>query len=216
MAENACLPQAHACRVRLADLDVDGVPLPGASNLYVSNALVTMTVAPNIDDGDEIKEKNGCGEVQVSLKGDPTLNWYDVTLKFTTPDPYLASMLSLGSVLTGFDGARVGFAAPRLGAITGNGISIELWEGRVNNGALDSDSPYAWWVYPKVKNLRQNQYEHGASALLPEYAGQAFENPNWFDGPLNDWPSTSTSAYQWVPTDTIPTASCGFQALIAS
>jgi hypothetical protein len=144
------------------------------------------------------------------------LKWFDVTLRFTTPDPYLAARLSLGSVLSGFDGARVGFAAPRLGVISGNGISIELWEWRVNNGDRDSDSPYAWWAYPKVKNLKLNPYEHSANALLPEYVGQAFENPNWFDGPLNDWPSTSDAAFQWVPTSTIPEAVCGPQALVAS
>jgi|SRR6185369_3756382 len=216
MAENACLAQAHACRVRLADLDTDGVPLPGSDNVYVSNALVIMSVSPNYTDGDEIEEKNGCGEVQVSLKGDPTLKWFDVTLRFTTPDPYLAAMLSQGSVLSGFDGARVGFAAPRLGVISGNGVSIELWEWRINAGDKDSDSPYAWWAYPKVKNLKLNPYEHSAGALLPEYVGQAFENPNWFDGPLNDWPSTSSSAFQWVPTNTIPEAVCGPQALVAS
>lgn len=216
MAEQPCLPQAHACRVRLADLDTNGVPLPGADNLYVTDALVTAAISPNYVEGDEIEEKNGCSEVQVSLKGDPTLKWFNITLTFTKTDPYLMAMLSLGSVLQGFDGARIGWKAPPLGVITSNGLSIELWEKRVDNGDLDADSPYAWWVYPKVKNLQIGDYEHGASALKPVYAGQAFENDNWFDGPLNDWPADSDRVAQWIPTDTIPEAMCGPQALAAS
>lgn len=216
MAEQPCLGQVHACVMRLADLDVDGVPLPGAENLYVTGSLVTMSPSPVYTEGDEIEEKNGCGEAQVQFKGNPTFKRVDFTIQILTPDPYASAMLSQGSVMSGFDGARVGWKAPALGVQTSNGISIELWTKRIDNGDLDVDSPYGWWVYPKAKNLKLDPWEHGASALKPSFSGELYENPNWFDGPLNDWLADSDRVAQWVPTDTIPTPMCSFQALLAS
>jgi len=84
-------------------------------------------------------------------------------------------------------GGLVGFAAPPLGIVTGAGVSIELWALRIDNGAL-----------------------------LPVFSGQAVENPNWFDGPGNDWPATSDRVHQWIETASYPTPVCGYTELVAS
>jgi hypothetical protein len=214
MAEQPCLPQVQACVIRVAILDTSGVPLPGAENLYTSDALTTLTFTPVYTDGDEIDEKNGCGTTKVNYRATDTFKRGDVAIGLVTPDPFLVSMLSAGDVLQ--DGARRGFAAPPLGAVTTPGISVELWAKRIDEGDLDADSPYAWWAYPKLNNLRLGPHTHQNGALLPTFTGQAYENPNWYDGPLNDWPATSDRVYQWIPTDTLPDAACGFQALLAS
>jgi hypothetical protein len=209
-----CLPQLHACPVRVARLDTNGVPLPGAENLYVSGALVRFGTTPVFEDGDEITLKNACGDLCVNYRGDDSFKRLDVTIELCTQDPFLSEMLSGGEVLT--DGEARGYAAPALGTVTGNGISLELWTKRVIDEDLDPDFPYAWWVFPKIKNLRigEKAYENGP--LANQFTGRAVENPNWFDGPLNDWPATSDRVYQWIETTDKPVASCGFASLAAS
>lgn len=214
---NDCLPQVAACVIRVARLDGSGVPLPGASNLYVSDTLTKLTRTPQYEDGDEIKQKNGCGSVCLDYKAPPSYLRDDAVLELCSVDPQLMEMLMGGSVLT--SGAAVGQAAPAIGVISQqaqNGISIELWAKRIRNGVLDPTFPYAWWVFPKVTNVKLTNANHENAAHLPAFALELYENTNWFNGPLNNWPVASDRAWQWIPTATIPTATCGYQALAAT
>lgn len=211
---NDCLPQVQACRIRVARLDPTGVPQPGANNLYVSDALVSLGFEWEVEAGDEFTDKNGCGTIKVDYRGPDQIRRGNVTIRLVTPDPQLSEMLSGGDVLT--DGAAVGYAAPALGDVEENRVSVELWTKRIRDGRIDPTFPYAWWAYPWVENLRPNGHEHANAALLPEFVGEAYENDNWYDGPMNDWPATSDRVYQWIPTDYIPAAACGYQTLAAS
>lgn len=215
MAETDCRPQVNACAVRVARLDTNGVPLPGANNMYVSDAFVRVSWASVYTDGEEIEEKNACGITVVSYRGRDTFKRGDIELELVTADPYLSEMLSGGDLLTSGSLPK-GFAAPPIGPVEGNGVSIEVWAIRVDDGDQDADYPYAHWVYPKIVNLRLGDHEHANAANKPVFTGQAYENPNWFDGPVGDWPALSDRAYQWLPTNVIPTPSCAYQTLAAS
>jgi hypothetical protein len=215
MAEADCRPQINACVSRYARLGTDGVPLPGANNLYVSDALVSLAFSPVYTDGDEIDEKNACGATKVYFRQPDTFKRGDVEITLITPDPFLSEFLSGGDVLDEA-GIPKGFAAPPLGAITGAGISVELWTNRIDDGDLDQSFAYAHWVYPKIKNLRVGNHSHEAGALKPVFSGQAYENVNWFDGPTGDWPALSDRIYQWLPTNVVPTPTCAYINLAAS
>lgn len=206
-----CLPQIHACRVRVADLDSNGVPTPGAGHLYVTDSLVTCTLKPVYRDGTEIEEPNGCDEIAAAYMPPPSYKWDEVELEFVKREPVLEAMLSRGSVLDLGGDAPKGGARPRAGVIGGHGISIELWAKRLNGPDLDPDFPYAWWVMPKVRNLKAGDDEKGASVSKPKFSGIAVENTNWHDGPLNDWPVASDRSVQWIPTTSMPVAVCGPQ-----
>lgn len=215
MADEDCRGHVSGCISRYARLDTNGVPLPGAENLYVSDALVTMLWTPVYTDGDEIDEKNACGTSKVYYKQPDTFKRADVTLTTVLPDPRLDEFLSGGDLLS-VVGRPKGFAAPPLGPITGNGISVEIWAIRVDDGDQDPEWPYAHWVYPKIKNLRLGDHTHEAGALKPVFSGQGYENINWFDGPVGDWPGTSDRVFQWLPTNVIPTPTCDYINLAAS
>lgn len=212
MAQKPCLPQVQACRMRVTALAANGAPAPGASNAYVTSAFVSLAWTPVYTDGDELEQKNACGEVCVNYRGDDSFRRLDVSMQLCTPDPELVQLLAGGAVLSnagGITGAK-GYAAPALGPVTGNGVSIEVWAKRIDDGALDADSPYAWWVFPRVRNLRIGDFTQENAPLLPTITGQAYENDNWGNGGFNDWDDASDRVYQWAPTATLPTAQCGY------
>lgn len=213
MANEDDLPQVQACAIRVSQLDTSGVPSPGASNIYTSEALTELTATPVYSDADEVEEKNACGAVCVNYVGDDSFKRLDVALTICTHDPWLSAMLSDGDVLS--DGGVNGFALPAIGPLRGNGISIELWAKRVDDGDLHDEFPYAWWVLPKVKNLRMGPKTFTNGSSLPQFTGRGYENPNWYDGPLNDWPVTSDRVLQWFPVAALPTIN-GLQTLAAS
>src|SRR5688572_12746605 len=143
MPNNDCLPQVQACAIRVAYLDANGVPSPGANKLYVSDALSELTTEPVYEDAEEIAEANACGTLAVNYQGEPTLKRADGELTIVTQDPYLVSMLGGGDVLT--DSGLHGFAYPAIGQINSAPISIELWAKRIDDGELHDEYPYAWW-----------------------------------------------------------------------
>ncbi len=213
MAEEDCRPQVQACAIRVTRLAANGAPLVGAENMYVSNALVTLGWTSVYTDGEEIEDRNACGDVVVNYRGRDSFKRGDVEITLATPDPFLSELLSGGDVLD-VVGLPAGFAAPPIGPVTGNGIGIELWAIRVDNGTEDADFPYAHWLYPRIKNLRVGDHEHGNASIQPPFSGQAYENPNWGDGPVaSSWPATSDRVYQWIPAATIPTPSCAYLAV---
>lgn len=213
---NDCLAQLQACALRVSRLEANGVPDPGANNLYTSDAMSLASWDPEIEAGQEFTAKNACGALLLSYKEPDQIKRLNFALGLVTPDPELHELLVANSkILT--VGDAVGFAYPPLNvADAGNGVSIELWTKRVDSsGELDTDFPYAWWVFPRVRFvLGQKQAQNGP--MENPFTGQASENPNWFDGPLNDWPTDSDRVAQWIPTDELPEPSCGYQTLVAS
>lgn len=214
---NDCLAQIQACAMRVARLEPNGVPDPGANNLYVSDSLIKFEYTPVYSTGDEFEVKNACGDVCVNFKDQDRLKRADATLEICTPDPELSELLSGGVVLTA--GAAVGYGAPTVGATPNpNGVSIELWTKRIDDdGNLDDVYPYAWWVFPRMY-LRPAARTFENNPVNNLFEGYGLENPNWYNGPTNNWPlpNGSSRIFQWIPTTYIPTAMCGYQTISAS
>lgn len=196
--------QIHTCVVAVTDLEPNGVPKPGANHRYVTDAVTTISLKPVYKDGSSIEDESGCGELVVAYEGEPSYKWDEVEIEFLKRMPLLEAMLSGGVALTLGGGVPLGYAGPAIGAVRTHGVSIEFFAKRIVGGDLDPEFPYAWWALPKVRNLRRQDSEHGNSTSKPKFAGIAVENPNWFDGPTNDWPAASDRSVQWVPTTTLP------------
>lgn len=215
MANNDCLPQLQACAMRVTYLDGSGVPNPGSQQLYVTKSFTEIVLTPVYEDGDEITEKTACGEVGVNFKSPDSFKRADIQITVVQQDPYLQAMLGQGDVLT--DAGVRGYAFPPIGSIESDGVSIEVWARRIDDGDMHAEFPWAWWVFPKVTNLRHNARTFNNGSQLPQFTGQALENENWLDGPLNDWPVGSDRVAQWFPVADLPdTSTCGPQTLAAS
>lgn len=212
---DVCLPQIQACRLRVTLLDATGAVTTGDESMYVSKAFTQVTATAVYTDGDEIEDKNACGEVEVNFRSQDSFKRLDIEITLMTPDPYLTQLLSGGVVLdAGAD--QVGFAYPAIGPASDQIVSIELWAKRINNGKLDPDYPYAWWAIPQLQNLRIGDKTFASGTQLTVVSGQAVENSNWGDRPLNDWPVASDRVAQWIPTDALPDVACGYLAATPS
>lgn len=216
MANEHCVGQAQGCAIRVTRLQANGRTQPGASSMIVSNAIVRFVSTPVYTDGTEIEQKNACGVVCINYKAPDSYKREDVELQICTHDPFLMEMLTDGaSVLS--DGTLRGYSGPSVGEVAGDGVSIEIWTKRITGGALDPDAPYAWHVWPKVTSLRPGARTFEDGPNMPTFTGQANENPNWVDGPLNDFPEDSSKTYQWIETTTLPdTDVCGYQTVAVS
>lgn len=233
-AVNEPTGQVQAFRTRVSLLDSNGVPTPGASNSYVSGSIVTLAVTPVYKDGDHLEQSNGEGTLCVNFDGPDSLLRCDFTLDICKPDPYLQSLLVEGSKLltatglpttTGNTGVAAdldrpyGWAMPAIGPITSRRVSIEVWTKRVDeDGELKDLYPYAWWVLPSTKRRRLGQSTLGNNVIVPQITGKAYENANWFDGPRENWPTSSDRVLQWIPCkySEIPDTSDQFQTVTSS
>lgn len=211
-----CIAELYVCATRVCLLAANGAPLAGADSMYVSDALAKATITPVYDAGDEIKAKNACGKTYVDVLGAPTLVRYDLDLDFLTPDPYLLNiLLSNGALLTG-SGARVGYQFPKIGLVTGDGISIEFFTQRMVDGAQSQVHGFSQWALPRVMNMQAGARDLTNAEQHSLVSGQCFENANWGDGPANDFDDDSTGAVQFLSCDDIPDVQCGPITVAAS
>lgn len=209
---NSCARQVFGCSLRVARLEANGVPDPGAGNLYVTDALTSLAVDPQIEEGDEHIVKNACGALCLNIKDCDRLKRLNLTLGLCYPDPELMELLAGGTVLT--SGAAKGYAYPEIGTTAcPNGVSVEVWAKRFDSGgAPESAFPYEWYVIPRAYFQHgRRTFENGP--ITVELTGFAIENENWFNGPLNNWPVASDRVMQSIPTVTLPTPACGYQAI---
>lgn len=106
-------------------------------------------------------------------------------------------------------GNDVGWQAPPLAVVSNpNGIGCEFWGKAVLNGTQVSYLPYGRWVIPGVKYLHEEAHTFQANFLENNFAGQAFENPNWGSGPFGDWQFDSSKVMQYARASryTVPVA----------
>lgn len=203
-----------ALGIRVTKLGPTGAPLPGARNSYVSDALVQAQLGLEYEDGDEIVQKNGAGLVCLTYKAPDSLKRGTIEgLQICQPDPNLLAMMVGGNVLMEGD-REVGYQAPEVGTDpTPYGVSVELWTNAIIDGA---QAGYFWWAVPRAK-LRPNGSltMSGTDPMVPELQGTCTQNPNWLDGPANDWEFASDRVWQFVQTDTLPDFTRGYREVLA-
>lgn len=211
-ASDDCLPNMlQACRTRICLLDSAGAPLVGAESMVVTDRLVKFTYTPNYKAATELTENNACDAVLVDYLGPPSLVRFDLDMDFISPDPYVLSLLlPQSSLLTGMMSGGVGVAAPPIGVVVNNGVSLEFWVKRVIDGVLSTVHPYMHWAFPKVLNAQEGARELSNTTEHGLVTAQAFENAEWFDGPGNDFDAVSTQGWQYIPADTLPDVTCGY------
>lgn len=191
--------------LRVAKLDTDGSPLPGAENAYVTQRFMTLSFTPEYTEGDEVEQKAADGTVCVYFQLPDVLKRVTFTLTICAPSPEFSEILAGGSLLENGEEEVIGYQGPQAGAdATPNGISMEAWSRAVEDGRLASPNPYWWWVFPSciMRFAGERTLENGMMAN--QFEGWGVGNSNWGSGPAGDWDQTSISPFQYIRTDTFP------------
>jgi hypothetical protein len=198
-----------ALGLRLAKLDANGAPLPGAKNGYKTDALVTISLGLNYEDGEEVTLKNGSGNICVYFKAPSTVKSGKIaSFQVCDPDPILMEFL-IGSSTFESAGNQIGGAAPETGVEANpNGVSIEFWTYQIIDGAK---AGFAHWVVPHAKlTLSDDLAASGSDPMTGNFEGESVQDENWGDGPANDWYLPSDRVWQWVQTATMPDLTRGY------
>ena len=98
-----CAVSFGLCRVRVTRVDGNGNVIAG-NNAYVTDAPLTVTVTPNIEAGNTIQTRNGCGCKIFSFKFPDTFNWWEFSFQDSQMEPELqAFMLGAPTITDGAD-----------------------------------------------------------------------------------------------------------------
>lgn len=212
---NTCSPWVQACAMRVSRLASDGSPIAGSDDLYVTDQFTTFRIRTVKKTGDEFTVPNACGEDCVNYKAPDTYKRLDIDLGLCVRDPELMELISGGTRLS--SGAAVGYAYPALGSAGNDGVALEFWAKRLSGttGQQDATFPYERILFPRAY-LFHADWEIANAPIVAAFSGFAIENPEFLDGPQNDWTVASSRVVQSLPVATIPTPACGYQTALAS
>jgi hypothetical protein len=200
------------------DLDECGAPETGAGNKLVLSNISEISWEEQIDEGDEVTERNFGGQKCYSDTGQDEITYVNVNVTSCGINPALDSFL-MGSTLHTDGGDVVGYSRVDLAAGSTN-VAIEVLM------KLDTDActgggtaPVAGWFFPLVKNWRPSGATtlNGSDLVKPQYAGKGYKNEQVFDGSpydLDRWETIVTEADDWYAfyifddITVLPTADC--------
>lgn len=217
---NSCTRSLKVCALKITKIALDGSPVVGASNAYITNDLVTLTVGSEYEADDDFVVRGASGDICLNYFAFGPLKRLTFDMDLCSADPELHSLLTGQSTLV--SSAAVGFHWPDVGVGQGcsggtyYGVGLEAWTLNVaSDGSVDGTFPYLRWLFPKTfwrigeKNMENAPMSH-------KFAGFGLENSQWLDGPSNDWPVASDRVGQWLPVATAPTPGCGYVAVAFS
>lgn len=200
--------------LRITRLNTNGTLATGASASYVTDAFMRVSFTPEIEEGDEVSEKNAQGLVCVSYKAPDTTKNVSIELAICEPDPELTWLMCGGSLFTS-GGQVVGYGGPQIGVDANpNGVAIEVWSYAIAQGARRPTNPYYQWVFPSVKLVPSGDRVIENGSLANAFSGTGVANTGFGLGPgaVSNWPYTTVSPYQYARVPNAPIGSRGFVA----
>ena len=199
------------CRVRITKVDAQGNVAGTTDNSYVTDAVTSFSVTPNISEGDTFTQLNGCGCKVASVKAPNVFNHFDLTIQNSKMEPIMqAFMLGANTIDEGSDVVGLAFPSALECDEDEPAVAIEVWSQHNVGSGQDGLHPWIHWVFPKsVWQLGDNTFENGIA--VPTLTGFTRTNANWGDGPYGDGPPDSQDLSEggwWKTADDPPAAEC--------
>lgn len=212
---NPCYQPLRVCRVRAVRLDANDQFAPSPENAVVLDAVGVARFRPEVLQGEEITQRNGCGDLVIDFRDDDRPRGRgSLELTLFTVDFEGLEVVAGGTVLTDGSGNAVGYEPPGAEDGVPGAVAIELW-----GWAFDLDQPklndagtrvYERRAHPKVRfTVGDVEQQNGATQI--NLNGRSHTNDQFGTGPEGDWPA-AVSHPDAVMLDEggLPTASCGY------
>lgn len=221
MAAN-CPEVLDLCAMRVTRLNSStGSPVPGTGNAVISAAPIKLEVKLNLDTGDDLEHKNGCGTIIASFKDRDRLKNVELAMDLTQLDATLFELMT-GSQTFSSGGNPIGFQSVAVGVDGPAPVCLEAWSKAWDGGSpaiptlTSPNAAYIHWVFPKTTwHMSDFTVEHGFVTV--GVAGKGEENSRiTANGPFDDWPvgvagpGGITRCFGWFFDATLPTAVCGY------
>lgn len=227
-----CIGQAQASMLVVTRLDATCTPLTGANDQGRTLCFAQVDATPQYDDGVEFGRRAASGARCWYLRDCDHLKQWDITVQLITWDMELleimtSSALILGSATSPWVGKVIGLETPGPDADCPSGLSLEVY---VRAAALGSSGicsaagagfpTYVRHLFPFMRaKLGQVTLDDNADGIMANLSGFALPNPNWGNGPANNWEGAvgvgTDTPYAFAFSNTLPTSTCGYSPTVA-
>lgn len=204
VAQYSTYSSYQLCYVRATPLDdrcfpvgtVYEAPAPSPDDCegIVTVGAVSIASSPEIETGEELQVKNGCGTVVAYKKDCDRIKGHNITLDMAIFDLQLIQMLTDTTLIVDNVGAAIGYASPPKDCA--KGVTLEAWTktaiGRATCGGSIVGNNWFHWIWPNIKMTLQditlqNDFATvsitGFSEGSPAYSDAAY----YAGGPYGDW-----------------------------
>ncbi|WPR52849.1 hypothetical protein SJI45_19120 [Streptomyces sp. S399] len=177
---------SNAATVRITRVDGCGRPVCGDDNAYVTDCFASVSMAANIEDGEDIQFKAANGRQCGFKRGCPTLNGYDLTFTFFQASPELLEIMTGSPVYFDYDGRPIGFDSCSIAC--NSGFALEVWTDVLGEDVCEDEAAEGAWVYfllPWVTNGMIGDLELASEAVNLELTGATRAGGKWGVGPYD-------------------------------
>lgn len=182
-----CYAAVRGRVARFTRVDNCGCPTPGPCNSFIIEDIVTVTISPEVEEGEEITVRNMAGNLCISDKPCDTVKWFNVEITMCKKIPALFAMV--GGYQVAYDrlGQVVGFGVTSNIDCSG-GFALELWGDTPGQACVPGATGGQWdyLVLPWVSAATlSGDIEIGNSAQQPVLSGRTKTGHCWGSGPYN-------------------------------
>ncbi|MEH1014612.1 PKD domain-containing protein [Micromonospora sp. CPCC 206060] len=174
--------------LRATKLGACGDPILGAGGWPVhvtSKGFVSVEYAAEVDDGEEIDQKDANGDSLVYEPARRRIKLYNVTVTCGRVDPELYTLFTGQPVVLDEDGSATGLRVTSKVNLD-SAVALELWSGTAQKKCGTVARPrYGYFLLPQLIDGMIGDFtvENGAATFT--LTGKAIENPAWETGPYD-------------------------------
>ena len=218
MAYNCATVSFGVCRARFTKVDASGNVVAG-SNSYVTDQVGEVAVTVNVDTGNSITVRNGCGCSIARKKFPDTFNWFEITFTNRALEPALeALILGTPTITNGADVVGIPFPGALSCSASEPTVAAEFWSQAIVGSA--PTSPYGWIhrVFPKV-DFHPGDLDLSENNADRVFVGNSSTNTQWGHGPYGDGPPDAEDIREggyWATSTAPPTAACTTSSVTAT
>lgn len=221
MAITECTSVVDVCMLRVAQLTVGGVHVPGSTTGYISDQVISADIALTVKAGAVFDQINGCGTVITHVEEPDTITGGTVKLIVAHYERELFYLLAGGTLYTDGSGHAGGYAVQTIEAGTPAPVCLEIYSKAYDGSAVavtpisTPNAAYHVYVIPYgIGTFQPFKLANGTVDFEVDF--KCSENTGLAaDGPFHDWPSWVAgrggfpSVLGEYETATLPAAVCG-------